>query len=38
VSIVGEPSDQAPRWIAFVVVAAAIVGVILGFWVFAGLT
>jgi hypothetical protein len=38
VSIFGEPPDQPPRWIAVVVVAAAFVGVILGLWVFAGLT
>jgi hypothetical protein len=37
-SALGESSDQPPVWIAIVVVAAAIIGVILGLWVFAALT
>lgn len=37
-SIFGAPPDQPPRWIAVVVVVAAIVGLIIGLWVFAALT
>jgi hypothetical protein len=34
----GQPSSAPPRWIAVVVAAAAVLGVILALWVFAGLT
>lgn len=34
----GTPSPQPPRWVAVLVVAAAVFGVVLGLWVFAGLT
>jgi hypothetical protein len=34
----GGPSSRPPRWIAAVVVAAAVLGVILALWVFAALT
>jgi hypothetical protein len=30
--------EAPPRWILAVVVAAAVVGVLLGFWIFSGLT
>ncbi len=33
-----QPSDQPPRWVAVLVVAAALAGVIVGLWVFAALT
>ncbi len=34
----GEPDDQPPRWVAFVTVVAAVLGVLIAFWVFGGLT
>lgn len=37
-SVFDTSSAQPPRWIAALVVAAAVVGVLLGLWVFADLT
>jgi hypothetical protein len=33
-----ETSDQPPTWVAFVTLAAAILGVVLAFWIWGALT
>ena len=34
----GQPEDEAPRWLMAVVVIAAVVGVLVGIWIFGALT
>ena len=33
-----EPNDQPPIWVAFVTIAAAVLGVVIALWMFASLT
>ncbi len=37
-STFGEPADGPSRWVAVLTFAAAVIGIVLGIWVFAALT
>jgi len=37
-STFGSPAYRPPRWVAFLVLAAAVVGILVAVWVFAALT